>query len=96
MNRSILSDRTSKCMKRCPLPNLAISKRRDIIPTEQYPAVFEELSKKIVTEDESDVLYLDGEVTEYSDLKTDSETDLENNPVLEHKLKLEHKYLYHP
>ncbi|GBM12827.1 hypothetical protein AVEN_247597-1 [Araneus ventricosus] len=50
---------------------------------EQYSAAFEELSKKIVAEDESDALYLKGAVTEYSDLKTDSETDLENNPVHE-------------
>ncbi|GBL73431.1 hypothetical protein AVEN_159438-1 [Araneus ventricosus] len=44
---------------------------------------FKELSKKIATENESDALYLDGEVIEYSDLKTASETDLENNPVHE-------------
>ncbi|GBM72783.1 hypothetical protein AVEN_201560-1 [Araneus ventricosus] len=49
----------------------------------QYSAVLEELSKKIAAEDESDALYLDGEVTVYSELKTDSETDLENNPVHE-------------
>ncbi|GBM24137.1 hypothetical protein AVEN_50249-1 [Araneus ventricosus] len=48
---------------------------------EQYSAVFEELSKQIAAEDKSGALYLDGEVTENSDLKTDSETDLENNPV---------------
>ncbi|GBN85586.1 hypothetical protein AVEN_106500-1 [Araneus ventricosus] len=58
-------------------PNPAITKRREIIPSEQYSAVFEELSKKIAAEDESDALYLDGEVTEYSHLKTDSESDLE-------------------
>ncbi|GBL90973.1 hypothetical protein AVEN_184374-1 [Araneus ventricosus] len=54
-----------------------------MIPSEQYSAVFEELSKKIAAENESDALYLDGEVSEYSDLKADSETDLENNPVRE-------------
>ncbi|GBO29124.1 hypothetical protein AVEN_110931-1 [Araneus ventricosus] len=35
---------------------------------------FEKLSKKIPAEDESDALYLDGEVTEDSDQETDSET----------------------
>ncbi|GBL99867.1 Alkylglycerol monooxygenase, partial [Araneus ventricosus] len=34
-------------------------------------------------EDESYALYLDGEVTEYSDQEIDSETDVENNPVHE-------------
>ncbi|GBN56410.1 hypothetical protein AVEN_95122-1, partial [Araneus ventricosus] len=49
----------------------------------QYSAVFEELRKKIAVEDKSDALYLDGEVTEYRDLKNDSENDLEDNPVHE-------------
>ncbi|GBN21255.1 hypothetical protein AVEN_85130-1 [Araneus ventricosus] len=70
-------------MKRSPKPNLAITKRWEIMPIKQYSAVFEELWKNIADEDESDALYLDGEVTEYSDLKTDSETDLENIPVHE-------------
>ncbi|GBO42919.1 hypothetical protein AVEN_129693-1, partial [Araneus ventricosus] len=63
-------------------PNLSIKKRREIIPTEQYSSVWEEVSKKIA-EDESDALNLDGEVTEYSDQETDSETDMEDNPVYE-------------
>ncbi|GBN20982.1 hypothetical protein AVEN_263901-1 [Araneus ventricosus] len=58
-------------------------KWRERFPTEQYSAVLAEFSKKISAEDGSDALYLDGEVTEYSDLKSDSETDLENNPVQE-------------
>ncbi|GBM22195.1 hypothetical protein AVEN_190842-1 [Araneus ventricosus] len=33
---------------------MAISKRRESIPTEQFSAAFEELSKKIPAEDESD------------------------------------------
>ncbi|GBM53316.1 hypothetical protein AVEN_259303-1 [Araneus ventricosus] len=36
---------------------------------------------KIAAEGESDALYFDGEVAEYSDLKTDAEIDVENNPV---------------
>ncbi|GBM33559.1 hypothetical protein AVEN_123552-1 [Araneus ventricosus] len=70
-------------MKRSPYPNRATTKRREIFPPEQYSAVFEELSKKIAAEDESDTLYLDGEETEHSDLKTHSETDLDNIPVHE-------------
>ncbi|GBN86030.1 hypothetical protein AVEN_263215-1, partial [Araneus ventricosus] len=64
-------------------PTLPIGGKPHHHSGEQYSAVFEELSKKIAAEDESDALYLDREVTEYSDLKTGSETDLENNPVLE-------------
>ncbi|GBL69828.1 hypothetical protein AVEN_207354-1 [Araneus ventricosus] len=70
-------------MKRSPKPNLAITKRRELIPPNQYSTVLEELSKKIAAEDESDALYLDGEVTERSDQETDSETDVEDNPVHE-------------
>ncbi|GBM38567.1 hypothetical protein AVEN_71676-1 [Araneus ventricosus] len=47
---------------------------------EQYPSVFEELSKKIPAEDESDALNLDGEVTQYGDQEADFETDVEDNP----------------
>ncbi|GBO01376.1 hypothetical protein AVEN_259487-1 [Araneus ventricosus] len=68
-------------MERTPKPKLAITKRREIIPTEEYSPVLEELSKKISAEGESDALYLDGEVTEYSEQETDSETDVEDNPV---------------
>ncbi|GBN73725.1 hypothetical protein AVEN_223744-1 [Araneus ventricosus] len=62
---------------------MLITKRREIIPTEQYAAVLEELSKEIPADDECDSLNLDGEVTEYSDQETSSETDMENN--LEHE-----------
>ncbi|GBN69231.1 hypothetical protein AVEN_213863-1 [Araneus ventricosus] len=55
----------------------------EIIPTEQYSFVLEELSKKIRAYDESDALYLDGEVTEYSDQEAHSEIHLENSPVHE-------------
>ncbi|GBN64803.1 hypothetical protein AVEN_28170-1 [Araneus ventricosus] len=44
-----------------------------------YTAIFgclEELSKKIPAEDESDALYLNGEVTEYSDQVPDSGTEV--------------------
>ncbi|GBN27634.1 hypothetical protein AVEN_33130-1 [Araneus ventricosus] len=58
-------------------------KRREIILTEQFSAVLEELSKKIPAVDESDALYLNGEVIEYSDQETDSKTDVEDNPVHE-------------
>ncbi|GBM36820.1 hypothetical protein AVEN_82816-1 [Araneus ventricosus] len=58
-------------------------KRREISSTEQYSAVLEELRKKLQAEDKSDAVYLDGEVTMYSDQETDSETDLEDNPVHE-------------
>ncbi|GBM61711.1 hypothetical protein AVEN_42457-1 [Araneus ventricosus] len=38
-----------------------------------------------------------GEVTEYWGQETDSETDVEDNPVHEeYRLKLKHKCLYHP
>ncbi|GBM67367.1 hypothetical protein AVEN_133187-1 [Araneus ventricosus] len=58
-------------------------KRREMIATEQYSSVLEELSKKIAAEDESDSLNLDGEVSEYSPQETDSETEVEDNPVHE-------------
>ncbi|GBM60429.1 hypothetical protein AVEN_781-1 [Araneus ventricosus] len=58
-------------MKRSPLPNVAVTKRREIIPREQSSAVLEKLSEKIQVEDEADALYLDGEVTEYNDQETD-------------------------
>ncbi|GBM91298.1 hypothetical protein AVEN_136876-1 [Araneus ventricosus] len=58
---------------------MAITKRREIIPTEQYSAVLEELSKKIPSEDESDALYLDREATEHSYQGTDS--DVQDNLV---------------
>ncbi|GBM06447.1 hypothetical protein AVEN_58299-1 [Araneus ventricosus] len=50
------------------------------------------------TEDESDALYLNGKVTKYSDQESNSEIDVEDNPVHEELklLKLEHKLLYHP
>ncbi|GBM90015.1 hypothetical protein AVEN_174822-1 [Araneus ventricosus] len=70
-------------MKRSPKPNMAITKRREIILSNQYSAVLEELSKNIAAEDESDALYLDGKVTQYSDQETDSESDVEDNPVHE-------------
>ncbi|GBM60078.1 hypothetical protein AVEN_27318-1 [Araneus ventricosus] len=41
----------------------------------------EELSKNIPVEEVSDILNFDGEVTEYSNQETDSETDVEDNPV---------------
>ncbi|GBO11131.1 hypothetical protein AVEN_84386-1, partial [Araneus ventricosus] len=34
-------------------------------------------------EDESAAFYLDGKLSEYSDLQTDSETNVEDNPVHE-------------
>ncbi|GBN94068.1 hypothetical protein AVEN_132513-1 [Araneus ventricosus] len=52
-------------------------------PTKQYSAILEEVSEKIPAEDESHALYLDGDVTEYTDQETDSETDVEDNPVHE-------------
>ncbi|GBL91346.1 hypothetical protein AVEN_203496-1 [Araneus ventricosus] len=58
-------------------------KRGEVISTEQYLAVLEELSKKISADDESDALNLDGERTEYRDQEKDSENDLEDNPVQE-------------
>ncbi|GBN65366.1 hypothetical protein AVEN_81241-1 [Araneus ventricosus] len=70
-------------MRRFPLPYTPIAKRLEIIPTEQYSFVLEEISKKISAEDESEALYLDGEVTEYSDQEIDSETDVEDNSVQE-------------
>ncbi|GBN50902.1 hypothetical protein AVEN_213634-1 [Araneus ventricosus] len=61
---------------------MAVTKRREIITTEHYSAVLEELCKKIPAED-NDALDLDGEVTDYSDQETDSETDEEDSPVHE-------------
>ncbi|GBO09962.1 hypothetical protein AVEN_270255-1 [Araneus ventricosus] len=58
-------------------------KRQEIILTGQFSAVLEELSKERPYEGESDSIDLDGEVTEYSDHKTDSEMDVEDNPVHE-------------
>ncbi|GBO01672.1 hypothetical protein AVEN_98665-1 [Araneus ventricosus] len=60
-----------------------ITKRREVIPAEQYSTVLEELSKKIPAEDESFVLHLDGEVTECSNQESDLEIDMEDNPVQE-------------
>ncbi|GBL86845.1 hypothetical protein AVEN_96070-1 [Araneus ventricosus] len=42
----------------------------------QHSAVLEESNKKIPAEDESDALYLDGEVTEYGDQEIDSGTSV--------------------
>ncbi|GBM29128.1 hypothetical protein AVEN_114900-1 [Araneus ventricosus] len=70
-------------MKHSAEPKLAIAKRREIILTEQYSAALEKVSRKLSAEDESVALYLDGEATEYRDLKTDSETDVEDSPVHE-------------
>ncbi|GBM99802.1 hypothetical protein AVEN_164186-1 [Araneus ventricosus] len=48
------------------------------------PSCFGRIKQKTIpAEDESDALYLDGEVTEYSDQETDSETDVEDNPARE-------------
>ncbi|GBO27037.1 hypothetical protein AVEN_129979-1 [Araneus ventricosus] len=58
-------------------------KRREILSTVQYSAALEKLSRKIPAEDKSDALYLDGDVTEYRDQETDSETDVEDDPVQE-------------
>ncbi|GBL78126.1 hypothetical protein AVEN_143413-1 [Araneus ventricosus] len=44
---------------------------------------FGRIMQKIPSEDESDTLHLDGEVTECSDQETDSETDVEDKPVHE-------------
>ncbi|GBM21088.1 hypothetical protein AVEN_200774-1 [Araneus ventricosus] len=55
--------------------------RKQPVMWEQHSSVFEELSNEIPAVVESDALYLDGEVTEYSDQETDSETD--DNPVYE-------------
>ncbi|GBM44420.1 hypothetical protein AVEN_128278-1 [Araneus ventricosus] len=81
MNQSVLSGRT--CMKRSPYNFLATTKRREIIPTEQYSAISEELSKKIPAEDESDALYQNGEVTNYSDQQNCSEPGRKDNPFHE-------------
>ncbi|GBN08440.1 hypothetical protein AVEN_189073-1 [Araneus ventricosus] len=48
---------------------------------EQYSVVLEELSKERQAVDEYDALYLNGEVTEYSGQESNSETDVEDNPV---------------
>ncbi|GBN47650.1 hypothetical protein AVEN_208470-1 [Araneus ventricosus] len=61
----------------------AIRKRREIIPTEQYLSALERLSREIPAEDDSVAIYLDAEVTEYSDQEPDSESDVEDNPVHE-------------
>ncbi|GBL74586.1 hypothetical protein AVEN_235497-1 [Araneus ventricosus] len=68
-------------LKHSPQPNLAITKWWEIIPPEQYSAVLEELFKTILVDDKSDALYIDREVTEYSDQQADSETDVEDSPV---------------
>ncbi|GBM41099.1 hypothetical protein AVEN_63294-1 [Araneus ventricosus] len=44
-------------------------KRREIIPPAQYSAVLKELGKKRPAADGSDILYLDGEVTELATTK---------------------------
>ncbi|GBN47975.1 hypothetical protein AVEN_240497-1 [Araneus ventricosus] len=77
---------------------MAITKRREIIPTEQYSSVSEEFIKERQAEDDSDALYRNGEVTEYSDQESNSETEMEDNPVHEElqQLKPEHIRLYHP
>ncbi|GBN01437.1 hypothetical protein AVEN_62972-1 [Araneus ventricosus] len=46
-------------------------------------AALEELSKEKQAEEESDALYLSGEVTEYSNKESDSETDMEKNRIHE-------------
>ncbi|GBO03065.1 hypothetical protein AVEN_140883-1 [Araneus ventricosus] len=47
------------------------------------PLFWGELSKERPDEHESDSIDLDGEVTEYRDQETDSEIDVEDNPVHE-------------
>ncbi|GBN47648.1 hypothetical protein AVEN_208469-1 [Araneus ventricosus] len=42
-----------------------------------------QMVKQIPTEDDSIAIYLDAEVTEYSYQETDSESDMEENPVHE-------------
>ncbi|GBO02910.1 hypothetical protein AVEN_5810-1 [Araneus ventricosus] len=61
---------------------------------EQYSAVLGELSNKRPADGESDTLYFDGEVTEYSDHETDFEIDVVGNPV--QRLKFGRKCVYHP
>ncbi|GBO33298.1 hypothetical protein AVEN_108324-1 [Araneus ventricosus] len=67
-------------MKRSTLPNLAITKRRKL---SLHSNVLEEITKKIPTEKDSDAFNFDGEVTECIDKETDSENDMEDNPVYE-------------
>ncbi|GBN99958.1 hypothetical protein AVEN_248803-1 [Araneus ventricosus] len=50
---------------------------------EQYSADLEKSSRKVPAEDEFVTLYPDGEATDYSNQETDSETDVEDNPVHE-------------
>ncbi|GBL84517.1 hypothetical protein AVEN_117256-1 [Araneus ventricosus] len=68
-------------MKRFPEPNLTITKRWEIIPPEEYAAVWEELSKKRPVR-----TYLMHQIsmekkTECSDHETDSEIHLEDKQV---------------
>ncbi|GBM35472.1 hypothetical protein AVEN_73267-1 [Araneus ventricosus] len=81
MNQSVQSDRASKCMKRSQLPNMVTKKPKEVIL--KCNAVLEKLIDKKPAEDESDALYANGEVIEHSDQETDSETDVEDNPVHE-------------
>ncbi|GBM09587.1 hypothetical protein AVEN_29437-2-1, partial [Araneus ventricosus] len=65
----------------------------------KYSAVLEDLSKERQAEDESDTLYLNGEVAEHSDRETDSEADVEDNPVHEEYRESNPKkdvYIIHP
>ncbi|GBL87490.1 hypothetical protein AVEN_118413-1 [Araneus ventricosus] len=50
---------------------------------EQYSGVLDKLNKERPAEDESDLSDIDAEVTEYSDHETDSENDVDDNPVHE-------------
>ncbi|GBO06843.1 hypothetical protein AVEN_91856-1 [Araneus ventricosus] len=52
-------------------------------PIQQYSADLEKSSRKVPAEDEFVALYPDGEATDYRDQETDSETDVEDNPVHE-------------
>ncbi|GBN78229.1 hypothetical protein AVEN_241749-1 [Araneus ventricosus] len=61
--------------------NLTIIKQWEIILPEPYSADLEELNMGRPAEDESDTSDLDGAVTEYSDHETDSEMDVEDNPI---------------
>ncbi|GBM43998.1 hypothetical protein AVEN_204808-1 [Araneus ventricosus] len=53
---------------------MTITKRWEVIPTEQYSDLFEELSKERQNECKSHALYINGEVTENSDQETDSQS----------------------
>ncbi|GBM06125.1 hypothetical protein AVEN_265182-1 [Araneus ventricosus] len=83
MNHSVRSDSSLKVHETLSITRPDYHKKAGHYPYRALFDCFGRIKKKIPAEDESEALNLEGEVTEYNDQETNSETVLGDNPFHE-------------